>query len=208
MTDPSSNPFPGVSLPRASISQNALVAGLCPLVPLPILDEMLRKSVMKATYVAIGRQLGQPLDEPAAEALADPGNIALVGCLIAGLWWPIRKLLKTFFYFLTVKECLDWAAEAAVRAEMVRVAFARGLLPDHASEVRQAMDRAWDRHGASPVVSFLLRRSVDVVPWPGTGLAPLIGLLARQGGGAAVLAHFTGILDGHAVVRAPAVEGA
>ena len=185
---------------HATISQNAMVAGLCPLVPLPILDEMLRRSVMRATYLAVGRDLGRRLDEATAERLASDGSLAVAGCLVASLWWPVRKLLKTFFYFLTVKECLDWAAEAAVRAEMVRAAVSRGLLHDRvdvsrADEVRKAMDRAWARHGGSPVVSLVLRRSRTELPWSGTGLSQAIGLLARHSAGATVLAEFERNLD-------------
>lgn len=183
-------------MPYPTISQNALLVGLCPLIPIPVVDELLRKVMMKGAYLSIGEQLGRPLDPETVEVLAEFRGNWVLGCLGAVVWWPIKKLLKTVFYVFTVKECLDWVAEAAVRGAMVRDAIARGMLPEKVEGVRRAMDLAWEAHGGSPVTRFLLRRDSPELEWgEGTALTPAVGGLARRGAAALVMKRFHEILD-------------
>lgn len=135
--------------PHAHLAPYALVAALCSLVPLPFLDDIARRQVMRAAYASMAQELGQPQPEASLEALTRSKRNLLVGCLLGLLWWPIRKLFRTVVFFLSAKDFVDQAGEAAVRGLLVHRALQRQLLPAHAESVREAIDAAWEKAGKS-----------------------------------------------------------
>jgi hypothetical protein len=135
--------------PHAHLAPYALIAALCSLVPLPFLDDIARRQVMRAAYASIAHELGQPQPEAALVALTRSKRSLLVGCFLGILWWPIRKLFRTVVFFLAAKDFVDQAGEAAVRGLLVHRALERQLLPNHAESVREAIDAAWEKAGKS-----------------------------------------------------------
>ena len=179
------------------LSRHALVAGACALVPLPFVDMLFRRVVLRRAYEDISRHHGLELSDPALGALLRERTNLLLGCLVAAIWWPIKKLFRTLIFVLLVKDALDWAAEAAVRGLMVQAAAARGLLPARAEAVSAAMDQCVRAHLGSPVWGIARGRSADPVPWPDTTDAVDLAVrgLACHAGGAAALAAFDEALD-------------
>lgn len=183
-------------MPRLHIARISLLVGLCPLLPLPLIDDLTRDSLMSGLYADIFRKAGH---EPNAKVIntlsANRGNM-LLGCLVGLTFGLIKKAFKTMLYFLTVKEMVDWAHEAAVRAEMVNHALSRGLLPTHAEEVRTAMDLAWKHHGHSPVIRLL--KGGKRQGWEADGKNPelkLVSSLLKAGDSASTLRDFSSRLD-------------
>ncbi len=181
---------------RRTISVNALFVGLCALIPIPFLDDVLRRVLMRGAYQAIAEQEGAPLSAEALTTLSRAEPLRLLGCVGGLLWYPIKKISKKILYFFAIKDALDWTAEAAVRGELVRLAVSRGDLPGRAEAVRAAMDAAWEAEGGSPVTrSLLLRRHGDLADADEPGFLPGVGSLARRGAGAQVVAAFVQALD-------------
>jgi hypothetical protein len=132
-----------------------LLAGLTPLIPFAFVDRFVRRLLLRQLYQKVAAEQGRQLP-PAALAHLTRIRVNLVeGCLMAVLWWPIKKLIRTVIYFLTVKDCLDEVADATMRGHMVHEALRLGLLPAEASRVGDAMEAALDAHGRSPVLHLL-----------------------------------------------------
>jgi len=191
-------------MPFKTISQHAIAVGLCSLIPVPFVDELLKRTMMRGLYSSVAKQCDAALDSKELDVLTESRESLVKGCLIAGIWWPIRKLFRTALYFLTVKDSLDWAAEAAVRGAMVRLAVQRGALPGRAGAVRDQMEIAYKAHCGSPVVRFLLRRKDPSPAWGGDLLSKGVGFLARFGSGGPAIEAFESQVD---TLLAQPVEG-
>lgn len=175
-----------------TLNRYALLAGLCALVPLPFVDQLLRRQVLKRAYGDLAEAAGVDLPPDAHKELLRERSNLLLGCLIAVVWWPIKKLFRTVIFVLLVKDALDWVAEAAVRIRMVQEALDRGLLPAHATAVSDAMDASVRAEVGSPVWRGLRGRSGPDVDWEAAP-NPLSGLqreLVSHAGGALALAAF------------------
>lgn len=160
------------------IDHLSLLAGACPLVPVPFLDRWLHRKVMARMYAEVG------VDD-ASELVRRKDS--LVGRVFLSIvWWPIRKLFRTVFFFLTIKECLDTVADAALRAAMVRSAVpledpvrVRELL-DEATVMSSPVERMYKDLPSAPPVGI---PRTDV-------LARFVRWLQGHGGGAMVVAEF------------------
>lgn len=172
-------------------------AALCVFIPVPFLDEYAARRCLSAAMSGLAnhRQLDLP---PAAigTLTADRGS-RIVGCLLMLFWWPIKKLFRTFFFFLTLKDVLDALAHASHRLDMLDVAIAAGLLPAQAERVRNEMDAALSRHRTSPVTRALFgyARPDLAHPLPADALGRALHTNVRFGGGALVRADFLARLD-------------
>lgn len=175
-------------------SRTALLAGLAALVPVPLIDELLRRFVLSRAIEEMARQRGRPLPDGAGWALSKRRSNILVGCLLAVFWWPVKKLFRTVLYFLTVKDAIDWGADAAIRLAMVRRALDRGLLPDHPDAVWKALDDTADAHVGSPVTRGKAAQDPgwDVEP---SGLDAFITQLARSAGAHDAMVAYDQALD-------------
>ncbi|MCB9778051.1 MAG: hypothetical protein H6742_05770 [Alphaproteobacteria bacterium] len=179
-------------MPRQQISINAVFVGVAALIPVPILDDIVRRAMMRGLYQAIGAQRGVPLDDASLDLLTKSKGFSVLGCLLGPVWYLVKKISKKILFFLAVKDALDWAAEAAIRGELVLVAIDQGALPGDAQRVRDAMDLAWKKAGGSPVTRAVTFRDSPEMDWKADegGAVPLVHHLARRGAGAQVVARF------------------
>lgn len=169
-----------------------LLCGLAMLIPLPWVDEYVERRVTRQLYQRVASRRGVTLgDEPLDLLVEDRSNLA-VAVGLAVLKWPFKKLFKTVFYFLTLKDALDAVARAAHRATLLDEALERGLLPDRARDVRAWMDHALSRVRTSPVTRPLYRQARPPLPLPEPEdpIARAVRWLQRHGGGAVVLETF------------------
>jgi hypothetical protein len=181
---------------HTTLSRNAILVGLCALIPLPWIDGYLARGLCRRSWQEMATAMGHPMDDTALHALTDDKGSMVIGCLVGLFWWPIRKVFRTFFYFLTVKDAVDWGIETALRGEMVRRALLMGLLPGQADAVRTAMDGAFVNHRHSPITRWALRQPNPPLSWSAGGdpFTGTVGWLAQVGGGALVLDRFTAML--------------
>jgi hypothetical protein len=186
---------------QTRFTKACLTAGLCPLIPIPLVDEMVKRAIMKRALAECTVAEGEPMDRQTLIILTRNNRSCLLGCLLACVWWPIKKLFKTFLYFLTLKECLDWAAETQIRLSMVDLAIGHGLLVRHAEALRETMDTVVNQHTGSPVMRILRTRSVPAIDKTlSDPVHRAIDVLFRAGGGEAALeaykAHLQGLVAG------------
>lgn len=177
---------------KAELAPWALLCGLTALVPVPFVDAWLERRFTAAMFRRVAETHGQPLPDDAARVLTEDRSSVALGCLYVVVVWPLKKLFRTVFYFLTVKDVLDGITRAAHRATFVDVAYAEGLLPGHASDVRGVMDGLLDKVRHSPVTRPLYRQERPALPFPpAPGFAArVVHALQRQGGGGLLLAQF------------------
>lgn len=154
-------------------------------VPVPFLDDYLARRALRRAlkYDAPDAAL---LDDSALDVLTDDRSSMLMGCLKLMLIWPAKKLFRTMFWFLTVKDVVDRVAYAAQVVSMVRLARAEGWLPVHVRAVRDAMEVTFGKHRSSPVMRVILRDLRPEIEGPAdTGaLAGAALTLRRHAGGA------------------------
>lgn len=173
------------------ISHHVLGVALTPLIPLPFVDGWLQRRFLKATYKRIAESMGKELSDETLKVLTESRSNMLWGCFVSIIWWPIRKLVRTVVYVLTLKECVDVMAEAAMRTEMVRAALSQGLLPEHADAVRTAMEEVTKAHAGSPVTRFIRRKEApEISLHRDDAVARSVAQVTAYGGGGKVLAAF------------------
>jgi hypothetical protein len=140
--------------PDARLAAEAFLVGLTPLIPLPILDELVRAWLLRRGIREVAADQGVSLPASVVGRLAGEQAGCVMGCIIGVLCWPLRKLFRTVFYFLTIKECMDTMAQGAVRIEMVRRACELGLLPAESEHVRTAILQTLKQDLGSPVTGL------------------------------------------------------
>lgn len=175
-----------------SLAGTAWACGLAMLIPLPWVDEYVERRLTRSMYRALAEAHGVALPEAALDTLTeDRGNVA-IGCLLAIVKWPLKKLFRTVVYVLTVKDVIDGATRAAHRATLVDIALAEGLLPGHAEGVRTVMDELLGKIRISPVTRPLWRqeRPALLVPDDAPAQARALHWLQRHGGGGVLLPLF------------------
>jgi uncharacterized protein (DUF697 family) len=125
----------------------AVLAGLCPLIPLPFIDdialEFVRKQLLTSLFAAYQIEL-----TPAhlAALLQTEKSNRLVGCLVGIVLYPIKKIFRKIFFVLSVKDCVDSASVVLHEGLLVRHALATGLVDraslDAGPETLLALNRA------------------------------------------------------------------
>ena len=172
----------------------ALLVGLTALVPVPLLDGWLARRAQRAMFAAIAEGRGAQLGPAALDALTEDRDSLLVGCLWMAVVWPIKKLFRTILYFLTLKDVVDGAAEAALRAAMLDAALHRAAAD--ARGVRDVMDATLTRWYHSPVNRILLRGERPAAAWVASGgVSGVVGWLFRHAGGGVIVPDFTQRLE-------------
>lgn len=140
-----------------AVKSHVLLAGLARFVPVPILDDWLYRKALRRAIAEDAVVAGVALDEPSLDVLTADRSSMLVGCLKALVVWPLKKLFRTVFWFLTVKDVIDAWALATETIALVGIARSKGWFPAHATSVRDAVDASFDRHRWSPVTRFVMR---------------------------------------------------
>jgi len=150
--EPSSESIePSASAPRIDTSNDGLIvghavlAGLCELIPIPFLDDMVKRRVMRRMVRALADAHGLRVWESEVRDLVDPEGGGLLGKMAkAVVLRPIKKILRKVFFVLSGKKMVDVASETYHRGWLLDHAFAQqwcaptGLHP--ARTVRRAID--------------------------------------------------------------------
>lgn len=96
----------------------SVVAGLCPLIPIPFLDDWVLGRVSRRMFRELGAAAGVELPTASVAVLAGAGEGRWPGCLGAlgwvlqrGVLKLVQKLFRTVLYFLAVREGIHRATE-------------------------------------------------------------------------------------------------
>ena len=143
-----------------------VLAGLCPLIPIPFLDDVIIKRLRKRM---IRGQLTRAGLEPAGAQINlfthEASQIRLLGCLFGAVWVVVKKVLRKLIYVFAIKDCVDNASRVVHHGWLVQYALNRGALDaqtlQHGNEsikrVRDAVLHASDNLDTRPFNQALKR---------------------------------------------------
>lgn len=154
----------------------AVLGGLCPLIPVPILDEWARERIHRRMVRELGESRDLGFTETEVRILAGAGEVRIwpgfvkAGAKVArnAMGKVVRKLFKTAFYALLVREGIHRAVETFVegylllyvaslpqglrqagrteeRVRRVRAAVVTTMQEEDVTPIRNAMGRAFRR---------------------------------------------------------------
>lgn len=175
------------------VARLVILSGLTPLIPVPYLDGVVERKFLRQAVEKLAIYHTIQLEDQALEQLVEDRGSILLGCLTAVLWWPIKKLFRTIFFFLAVKDVIDLVSVNAHRIAMIDLAIREGRLPGDAAGVRQMMDQTLGQVRVSPVSRMVLRLEKGEQPgWPQDPDPAMkaVSWAHKQGGGAVVLDKF------------------
>jgi hypothetical protein len=90
---------------------HAVLVGLTPLIPVPLLDDLVKKYFRRRMVRGLAASAGRTLDEKELDALASEAERGcLSGCLFTVLVYPVKAIFRKVFYFLEIKRAVDLAS--------------------------------------------------------------------------------------------------
>ena len=121
---------------------HAVLTGLTPLIPVPVLDDLVKSYFRKRLVRSLAASAGRPLTDEELSALAsEPEGGCLGGCVMSVLVYPLKKLFRKIFYFLEWKRAVDLTSRT----------YHFGHLVGHALRRREGAPSLLDAHGARAV---------------------------------------------------------
>jgi hypothetical protein len=146
----------------------SVLGGLCPLIPVPFVDDWALSQVQRRMIGEVARKRGVTLPPEASKILTGGEDSGWPGCLGA-IGWVFREvvgailgwLFRTVFYFLTIRRSVRRSAETlhlgylfdyALRREKVQAVAA-----DQARSIRQAVLATLKEVDAQPIYRTLFR---------------------------------------------------
>jgi len=155
-TQPQPQPRPIRAASEALILTHAVLAGLTPLIPIPIVDDAVKAAIERRLVREVGRASQQELDDKTVELLAgeEPGNL-LVSIAKGIVTFPLKLIFRKVFVVLEVKRASDIASQAYHRGHLFDLALASGVMaprgPIPPEQVRIAVDAACSTVNVSPM---------------------------------------------------------
>ncbi len=94
-----------------TIASHCAVAGLCPLIPIPFVDDLIVERIHRSMNASLCEQHDIKLLPLSSKLLAESESDLLNGALKSLLMWPLKKLLRKMLIVLALKNCVDVATE-------------------------------------------------------------------------------------------------
>lgn len=90
---------------------HSAIAGLCPLIPLPYVDDLLVRRITRRMHRRLFAAHGHELTRPGAAALTAAGPSGwLRGAATSVALFPIKRVIRKLVVVLAIKDCGDTAA--------------------------------------------------------------------------------------------------
>jgi len=126
----------------AAIVTHAVLTGLTPLIPVPLVDDILKSYFRKRLVRSLAAGAGRPLSEEEVDALAaEKGGGCLGGCVMSALVYPLKAVFRKLFYVLEMKRAADVTSRT----------YHFGYLVQHALRPRAGGPSLVDLRGARAV---------------------------------------------------------
>lgn len=177
------------------IITHAVLTGLTPLIPVPIVDDLVKSYFQRRLVRELARIHAITPTEQEIQTLADdPGGGCLAGCLGGALLLPLKLIFRKVFFFLEWKRAADTVSRTFHQGYLLDYALQVGWYPRQrsATEVRGAIDAVCREVRTGPVeraVSLTLAQSKAT-------LESAANLLKRS------LSSVSGLPDAERVARA------
>jgi hypothetical protein len=128
--------------PQRVLVMHAVLAGLTPLIPVPLIDDLVKSYFRKRLVRSLAAGAGRTLMEEELDALAsEGGGGCLRGCVGTVLVYPLKAVFRKVFYFLEWKRAADLTSRT----------YHFGYLIGHALRRREEGPSLLDTHGARAV---------------------------------------------------------
>lgn len=162
------------------IVSHSVLAGLTPLIPIPIVDDLARVYFVRRLVRKLAAANGYKVSEEEIKILADERDSGcLRGCAIATLLLPFKLIFRKVFFFLEWKRAIDTASHVYYQGYLVDCSLMEGwCVPvGHRSflEVRAAIDSVLGRLNTS-VIERAIRGTFSQSK---SGLKSAAAILAR-----------------------------
>lgn len=180
--------------------RDSLLSGLCPLFPVPIVDDWLRDGLRQQAIDRLLAGRGIRLTQPEIELLAlgaeDKAADGCLGCAGTAAFWPLKfffrvvfkGILRKVFFVLAIKDCASELSYTYHLGHLLRRAAAAGAfgvpyeeLPARLLKIRKAAETALATLGFTPIdpwIGILFRRSWRLVAATARAMS---GRLLRRG---------------------------
>ena len=87
---------------------HAVLVGLTPLIPVPLLDDLVKNYFRRRMVRGLAASAGRVLSDKELGALASEAERGcLTGCLVTALVYPLKAVFRKVFYFLEWKRAVD-----------------------------------------------------------------------------------------------------
>ncbi|HEX8284696.1 MAG TPA: hypothetical protein VF588_15130 [Pyrinomonadaceae bacterium] len=121
---------------------HAVLTGLTPLIPVPMVDDLVKSYFRKRLVRSLAASAGRALSEEELDALtAESEGGCLRGCAVAAIVYPLKAVFRKIFYFLEWKRAADLTSRT----------YHFGHLVGHALRAREGGASALDLRGARAV---------------------------------------------------------
>lgn len=144
----------------------SILGGLCPLIPVPFMDDWALSQVQRRMAGELARRTGVTLGPQEAKVLAGAEDPGWRGCL-GTLGWAFRevtgailgKLFRTVFYFLTIRRSVRRSAETLHLGYLFDHALRLdpAVSPERARAIRAAVMKTLAEVDAQPIYRTLFR---------------------------------------------------
>ncbi len=125
-----------------SLITHAVLVGLTPLIPVPLLDDVVKNYFRRRMVRGLAASAGRSPNEKELDALASERERGcLAGCLVAVLVYPVKAIFRKVFYFLEIKRAVDLASRT----------YHFGYVVSYALRPRAGGASALDLYGAKAV---------------------------------------------------------
>ncbi len=144
----------------------SVLGGLCPLIPVPFMDDWALSQVQRRMIWEVARRRGVPLPPEAAKILTGGEDSGWPGCLGA-VGWVFRevvgailgKLFRTVFYFLTIRRSVRRSSETLHLGYLFDHSLKgeKEVTASQARSIRQAVLATLKEVDAQPIYRTLFR---------------------------------------------------
>lgn len=111
---------------QRTLVTHAVLTGLTPLIPIPLLDDVVKDYFRRRLLRSLAAESGRALGEEELGALAaERERGCLAGCLLAALVYPLKAVFRKIFFFLEVKRAADLTSRTYHFGYLARYALAR-----------------------------------------------------------------------------------
>ncbi len=167
---------------EALLIGHAVLVGLTPLIPVPIVDDMVKDALERRLVREVGRAHSVELDDAAVKALVGEQGSMLADLAKNAVLFPFKLIMRKVFMVLEVKRASDAASLAYHRAYLIERALRHRWLaplgPVPPAEIRRGMDAATNAISISPL-SKALDAVFSLEHVQSLGKAVVAGLMKR-----------------------------
>ncbi|MFT5683452.1 MAG: hypothetical protein ACI8RZ_004384 [Myxococcota bacterium] len=113
---------------RSTLVLNSTLSGLCKLIPLPFIDDIIQGFVVRYMINQILAHHDLTADSAALDRLTRERTGCPLGCIYTLVLYPIKKILKKVLFFLAFKDFVDESSKWFHRGYLIQFAAQSELL--------------------------------------------------------------------------------